>query len=339
MDKPPEFIQFEIVPDIVLLESLKNGRFNEFIPKDVKVTDFDKEVLICFTRGCGFSLLSVCRNLVKDGTTGLNSKKPKKDIIRAKLDIESYYFMSSIHTKNDESQSDIDYLERLIFYYYIYLYNSIAKSPKNTYPFRVHRGLGQISRYLSSDPDTVIYLPEFLHTTPSFKIAYSYGIDQRNKKTNTFYMINFYIHPLANYADVSQYLTEFKGEQEVIVSPYNRICFLNNRILVVDDYESIIRNEDIGSDSYYSELLKNDIINGYIIEYNYLILPVDSFFELPKLDELKSDISQLHSRPINEYEKQIVEQVLLEDTFPKSSGFGKSSSSIINSEIRYLRSF
>jgi len=334
MDKPPEFIQFEIVPDIVLLESLKNGRFNKFIPEDVKVTDFDKEVLICFTRGCGSSLLGVCRNLLKDGTTGLNSKKPKKDIKQAKLDIESYYFMSSIHTKYNESESDIDYLERLIFYYYIYLYNSVAKSPKNTYPFRVYRGVGQI-RYLTSDHNTVVYLPEFLHTTPSFKIAYTYGIERRNKKTNTFYMINFYIHPLSNYADVSQYLTEFKGEQEIIVSPYNRICFLNNRTLTLDDYESIIRNEDIGSDSYYSGLLRNDITNEYLIEYNYLILPVDSFFELPKLDELKSDISQLHSRPINDYEKQMVEQVLLEDTFPKSSDFGTTN---LDAEIRYLRS-
>ena len=289
MSTEPHFLE-NLIPDNYLNVYLKDIKqlkhYYDLTPNEIldkgTLSDFDKSIIACFTQSCGYNLLNVSRSLLKNGSflfklTGI------------------YSFMKEQRLPNEPDEA---YAERLVFYYYIYLYNAILKSPKSLLPFKTYRGANQINKL---PHDQVFYLSDFLHTSNDYQVAFGYSTQDI---IDNLYLINYHIHPLANYSSIKDYLTTFTDESEIIIASYNRICYISHKVLTLDDLITIKQTNVI--DSYWGYKLENFIKESKLIEYNYLVLPNDQ--PMPKsIKNLKEDMTDTYSRKIKPSEMQMVE--------------------------------
>lgn len=158
------------------------------------------------------------------------------------------------------------------------LYNSLSKSPKNHIPFKVLRGAQ--CHYLSEDSSKIFYINSFLSTTMSYSVAENFGkLDKKmcrnypetriynndgqptdvfEKDDKEYYNIYvFYVHPQCNYMSISG-ISEYAGEDEILVSPYSRYNFIKKEQYV------------------YNKKITRSIAKEVVIrKYYYAILPTD----------------------------------------------------------------
>ena len=124
---------------------------------------------------------------------------------------------------------------KLIYYYFINLYNTIQKGPTANTIFKVYRGTK--NWYLSTDSNKAYYINSFTSTTTKWETARQFGSSK--------YIYIFYIHPLCRYMNVSS-LSITKSEDEILLTPYHKYIYVD----------------------------ETDTGNGYILR-KYIVLPTD----------------------------------------------------------------
>ena len=108
-----------------------------------------------------------------------------------------------------------EYNKKILYYYFVNLYNAIYKGPKLNVnvPFIVYRGTRQW--YLVNNKNMFYYMNSFVSTTKNDKIIKKFG--------NKFYI--FYIHPMCNYLYIKS-ISSIPCEDEIVLSPYHRYLFV-----------------------------------------------------------------------------------------------------------------
>jgi hypothetical protein len=175
----------------------------------------------------------------RDGYNLVNNFLIINSIDQTKLNINEQiikFIMKKI-IKNS-LESDYDYYKRCIYYYFINLYNALQKRiPYNIQiPFKMYRGVGKL--YLKNDSTHFYYLDSFNSTTISKQTITDLMDFDR-------YMYVYYIHPNCMYMNIKPY-SKYAGEEEIILSPYNRYIFIKS-----NEYKSV----------YYYLILPPDIIH------------------------------------------------------------------------------
>jgi hypothetical protein len=113
---------------------------------------------------------------------------------------------------------------KLLYYYFINLYNTIQKGPTANTIFKVYRGTK--NWYLNTSKDKAYYMNSFTSTTTRWKTAHQFG-SSRN-------IYIFYIHPLCRYMNVSS-LSITKSEDEILLTPYHKYIYVDETN-INDDY-------------------------------------------------------------------------------------------------------
>jgi hypothetical protein len=125
--------------------------------------------------------------------------------------------------KNSEETSG-DYLKRLLYYYFVNLYNGIQKGPKVLdRPFKVYRGTK--SWYLADNVDVFCYINSFTSTTVDTSVA-----KQFSKKRSISQIYTFIIHPLCRYMNVKE-MSYHKDEDEILLTPYHRYFYISEVVM------------------------------------------------------------------------------------------------------------
>jgi len=130
-------------------------------------------------------------------------------------------------------ESPTQYWNRLIYYYFVNLYNSIQKAPHISYkPVKLYRGTK--TWYLEEDDWQFSYINSFCSTTNTQSIALSFGFGYNRTGTNKIY--EFYVHPNCGYISAKP-ISHHQSENEIILNPYNRYIYINEN---KDDGANII---------------------------------------------------------------------------------------------------
>jgi hypothetical protein len=106
---------------------------------------------------------------------------------------------------------------KLLYYYFLNLYNIIYRSPRVVNPFKVFRGVK--TWYLNEDPMRFYYMNSFVSTTTSAKIASYFSTNANNHMGYI-----FIVHPACSYSYVKD-ISKYPQEEEVILNPYCRYYF------------------------------------------------------------------------------------------------------------------
>jgi len=187
---------------------------------------------------------------------------------------------------------------KLMYYYFINLYNTVQKGPTANIIFKVYRGTKEW--YLSTSKDKAYYMNSFTSTTTKWKTAHEFG-SSRN-------IYIFYIHPLCRYMNVSS-LSITKSEDEILLTPYHKYIYVD----------------------------ETDAGNDYILK-KYIVLPTDidipnSFEEfmewknsialfsaaaLPALNGVASNVVAIQNKP--PVQTKYFKVSNLEESSPKRGG-------------------
>lgn len=108
---------------------------------------------------------------------------------------------------------------KLMYYYFINLYNAIQKGPLANTIFKVYRGTKEW--YLNENKDKAYYMNSFTSTTTKWNTAKGFG---RGGATKNIYI--FYVHPLCRYMNVSS-VSSTKGEEEILLTPYHKYIYVD----------------------------------------------------------------------------------------------------------------
>ena len=127
-----------------------------------------------------------------------------------------------------------NYNNRLIYYYFVNLYNALRKGPKVVNnPFKVYRGT--TSWYLKQNTERYYSLNSFASTSLSDEIAKGhFGLVENNdeyennENTLKYYVYVFYVHPLCKYMNISS--ISYHNEQEILIPPYQRYYYVRERV-------------------------------------------------------------------------------------------------------------
>lgn len=107
---------------------------------------------------------------------------------------------------------------KILYYYFINLYNTIQRGPSAKAPFAVYRG--SKTAYLSIDSTKYYYLNSFASTTYLESVASNFSGGAVGKK----YM--FLMSPDCNYMNIS-ILSSYRREAEVLLNPYHRVLYID----------------------------------------------------------------------------------------------------------------
>ena len=132
---------------------------------------------------------------------------------------------------------------KLLYYYFINLYNAVQKGPTANIIFKVYRGTK--NWYLSIDSNKAYYMNSFTSTTTKFKTAMGFSSKSHSRVGPTKNIYVFYIHPLCRYMNVTS-ISVVKSEEEILLTPYHKYIYVDER----------------------------DAGNGYILR-KYIVLPTD----------------------------------------------------------------
>ncbi len=120
-------------------------------------------------------------------------------------------------------EGETNYEERVVYYYFVNLYNTIVrKGIKTNLPFVLFRGTKKWD--LQKNPDMFYYFSSFVSTSYDEYAAYDF-VDENGTQCNKLYM--FYVHPQSNYMNVSD-TSHYVGEKEILLTPYHRYIYIGN---------------------------------------------------------------------------------------------------------------
>ncbi len=124
-------------------------------------------------------------------------------------------------------ESQYVYDKRLIYYYFVNLYNAIQKGPKIVEtPFKVYRGIRAL--YLKEDTDKFYYINSFTSTSIEYMMAKGFGTIRKNKDA-TYQVYIFLAHPQCTYMNISSISTH-PGENEILFTPYHRYFYVGTNV-------------------------------------------------------------------------------------------------------------
>jgi len=130
-------------------------------------------------------------------------------------------------------EAPTQYYNRLIYYYFVNLYNGIQKAPHISYkPVKLYRGTK--TWYLEEDKGQFSYINSFCSTTITQRTALSFGFGYYSNGINKIY--EFYVHPNCGYINAKP-ISLHQKENEIILNPYNRYIYINEN---EDDRANII---------------------------------------------------------------------------------------------------
>jgi len=248
------------VDTVILNNSISIDLFN---PKELKEKQIDKFSIDIIKIYSGI-FYSEFNEFIRT-----SDEKQYRSIIQT---VSKYELISELYNIYPE-QNNMKYFETLIYYYYIYLYNSVKNFPKLDKPFKTLRGVSNFTYYMSDD-STTHYLTDFLSTTPSLKVAagYSYGPKEENERFN---IITFIVYPYCEYAYIAEY-SHHPNENEILLSPFNRYLYVTSKELTKEElYEFIENDPDNNYNAFEETYLQRGINMGY-----FLVLPPDFNSEL-----------------------------------------------------------
>jgi hypothetical protein len=123
-------------------------------------------------------------------------------------------------------EAPTQYYNRLIYYYFVNLYNGIQKAPHISYkPVKLYRGTK--TWYLEEDKGQFSYINSFCSTTITQHIALAFGMGYYSNGINKIY--EFYVHPNCGYINANP-ISRHERENEIILNPYNRYIYINENI-------------------------------------------------------------------------------------------------------------
>ena len=125
----------------------------------------------------------------------------------------------------NNEESVIDYNNRVIYYYFVNLFNALGKIKGITdKPVKVYRGTR--TWYLEENTDRFYYINSFSSTSITSSVALSFGssyIYSNSTYEQKIYV--FYLHPNCSFLDVEQ-ISFHKRENEILLNPYHRYKFV-----------------------------------------------------------------------------------------------------------------
>jgi hypothetical protein len=254
VDNPPKIIlkksscpKFDI-NDVKLYKEEKKGKFYIKESEHNYIKKYSGPIYMLINQFIRTKDLKIYKNLIKDTY--------KSDYLG---------FMYSEYPKEE----NMNYIETLMYYYYIYLYNDIKQFPRVTKPFKTLRGVDNFTYYMK-DLDKTHYLTDFLSTTISLAVAagYSYGVKKENE---TFNIINFIIYPNCEYAYIKNYSLH-PDEEELLLSPFNRYLYIKEKRLEENELQEYINNDP---NNQYTNFVENYMKDVGINMAYFLVLPCD----------------------------------------------------------------
>ena len=141
------------------------------------------------------------------------------DLLRAKFPIP---VVTSI-------AAGVEYNKKLMYYYFVNLYNAIQKRPIESPAklLRVFRGTRDW--YMGEEPYKFFYMNAFASTSPELRIAKGFTQDYKS-------IYVYYIHPLARYTYINS-VSFFRNEYEVLLAPYHRYLYVDTRVVKGNTYK------------------------------------------------------------------------------------------------------
>jgi hypothetical protein len=129
------------------------------------------------------------------------------------------------------SSDSLMYDNKLMYYYFINLYNAIQKGgviTENTF-FKVYRGTK--TWYLENNENYFYYMNSFVSTTLNLDTAISFGkvFEGKYNKIGKHYVYVLYLHPLCVYNNITD-ISRFKREKEVLLTPYHRYLYVDEEV-------------------------------------------------------------------------------------------------------------
>ncbi len=129
--------------------------------------------------------------------------------------------IDSIEHKFPMVEGETNYEERLVYYYFVNLYNTILrKGIKTNSPFILFRSTKTWN--LKKNTDRFYYFSSFVSTSYDENMARDF-VDEDGTRSNKLYM--FYVHPQSNYINVSD-ISYYEGEKEMLLTPYHRYIYI-----------------------------------------------------------------------------------------------------------------
>lgn len=167
--------------------------------------------------------------IYKTVNTFLQSPKPKFKQLNGRI----FTYLKEKWPCGPDEQV-MKYNDRLIYYYFVNLYNALRKGPKLVnHPFKVYRGTS--SWYLKQNTERYYSLNSFASTSLSDHIAKKYfGLVENNDEyENTeadvkYYVYVFYVHPLCKYMNISS--LSYHDEEEILIPPYHRYYYVREHV-------------------------------------------------------------------------------------------------------------
>jgi hypothetical protein len=267
VDNPPKIIfkkgdspKFDI-NGVKLYKEGKKGKFYTLVNKYfIRKKRYTKESEYTYVKQYSGPIYILINQFIRT-----KDLKIYKNLIRDTYKSDYFSFMYTKYPKEE----NMNYIETLMYYYYIYLYNDIQQFPRLKKPFKTLRGVDNFSYYMK-DHDKTHYLTDFLSTTISLSVAagYSYGVKNENE---TFNIINFIIYPNCEYAYIKNY-SFHPNEEELLLSPFNRYLYIKEKRLEENELQEYIDNDPNNEYTKFVNVYMKDV--GINMAY-FLVLPCD----------------------------------------------------------------
>ena len=115
-----------------------------------------------------------------------------------------------------EGESDANYQQRKLYYFFVNLYNVVQKGPAYTDLFKVYRGTKTWYLKEQEAKTQFYYTNAFAATSTSKEVANRFG-------GGNYYV--FYVHPSCRYISFRRNGTSTYSEKELLLTPYHRYLF------------------------------------------------------------------------------------------------------------------
>jgi hypothetical protein len=216
---------------------------------NIKEFNFDKIIDIDYivdkplnTRSLTDVDILIIKNYTQTGYTYINNFLHSRPI-QLYLPKDKIYNFLVNKFPQENSEPDQVYNQRIFFYYFVNLYNSIQKAQRIVdEPFVVYRGTK--TWYLAEDPTKFYYMNSFVSTTPLEAKAKEFGTIPHSSLSHNIsnykkYVYAFYIHPLCYFRNLTQ-LSAFSSEKEFLFTPYHRYLYIGKNKIINTTYKNYI---------------------------------------------------------------------------------------------------
>lgn len=154
--------------------------------------------------------IAAINHYTEDGYNAINVFLYKNMIYKLDTRNTIFNWLKTKFSKANE-ETHIHYNTRLLYYYFVNLYNAIQKGPRVLYDIPpLYRGVKEW--YLNTESDRFYYTNSFMSTSPI--LSRSFG-----KK-----LYAFYVHPQCRYLNIENQSSR-PDEHEVLLTPYHRYLY------------------------------------------------------------------------------------------------------------------